>query len=276
MIKYIRNYKIRKGGGSVANKNVRVYEMSSSDAKKYIRKLTVENRRLNREIDELKREIDGLHGKVEKRRKRGKYQLALDRRSDYENMFSKRNYFSFIFTNLKHTSIFNIYKRFIFAIRRYALLTTTIKIASVLLLLVETAALFVLSTSAFFVSVFLTVLTSHVLALLTVFVRKKSNKQNAEIIRDKNVTVLFPPKERAFEIGSYFSGFAEEEAKKQNSVVIIVSPYNFKAIGLSGSRKGYYVSRYDGENILLVRRYYYFTLRNKIIDKYASHITEIY
>ena len=260
----------------MAKKNVRVYEMSSSDAKKYIRKLTVENRRLNREIDELKIELDELQGKNKKQHKRGKYQLCFDRRSDYENMFSKRNYFSFIFANLKHTSVFSIYKRFILAIRRYAFFTTTIKIASVLLLLIETAALLVLSTSTFLVSVFLTILTSHALALLTFFVRKKCNRENTKIIKDKNVTVFFPPKERAFEIGSYLAGFVEEEAKKQNSVVVVVSPYNFKAIGLNASRKKYYVSREDGENVLLVRRYYYFTLRNKIIDKYASQVTEIY
>ena len=261
---------------SVGKKNLRVYEMSSADAKKHIRALTVENRRLNREIDQLKHEIDELNGKTEKRHKRNKYQVALDRRSDYEYMFSKKNFFSFMFANLKHTSIFNIYKRLIQIIRRYAFLTTTIKIASILFLFVETAALFVLSTSAFFVSIILTFITSHILALLTIFVRKKSNKDNTVLLKDKKVTVFFPPKERAFDMGSYFTGFAKSEAQKENTVVVIVSPYNFKSTGLNSSRGTYYVSRSDGENILLVRRYYYFTLRNKIIDKYSSQVTEIY
>ena len=260
----------------MGKKNMRIYEMSSADAKKQIRKLTVENRRLNREIDELKREIDELNGKSEKKRKRNKYQTAFDKRADYENMFSKKNFFSFMFANLKHTSLFNIYKRIIHVIRRYTFLTTTIKIVSVLFLFVETAALFLLSTSAFFVSVILTFITSHILALLTLFVRKKSNQENLKILTGKNVTVFFPPKDRAFDVGSYFSGFAQAEAQRENTVVVIVSPYNFKAVGLNSSRRSYYVSRSDGENILLVRRYYYFTLRNKIIDKYSSQVTEIY
>lgn len=260
----------------MGKKNVRIYEMSSSDAKKQIRKLTVENRRLNREIDELKREIDELNGKSERRHKRSKYQVAFDRRADYENMFSKKNFFSFMFANLKHTSLFNIYKRIIHVIRRYTFLTTTIKIVSVLFLFVETAALFLLSTSAFFVSVILTFITSHILALLTLFVRKKSNQENIEILKEKNVTIFFPPKDRAFNIGSFFAGFVQEESKRDNTVVVIVSPYNFKSLGLNGSRRAYYVSRSDGENILLVRRYYYFTLRSKIIDKYSSQVTEIY
>ncbi len=260
----------------MANKNIRLNDMSQADARKYIRKLTVENRRLNREIDGLKREIDELNGKGEKRRKRNKYQAFLDSRSDCENMFSKRNYFSFMLTNIKQTSIFNIYKKFVYFIRKYTFLTTTIKIASILFLFVETAALFVISTSAFFIFAILTFLTSNTLAFFTLFVRKRSNRENTEIISGKKVTVFFPPKERAFDIGSYLTGFAEEQAKNENSVVIIVSPYIFKSTGFNASKKKYYASRMDGENILLVRRYYYFTLKKNIIDKYSSQVTEIY
>ena len=260
----------------MTKKNVRVSEMSHSDAKKHIRKLTVENRRLSREIDELKREIDELNGKGGKWQKQGKYQSALKRRADYEDMFSKRNFFSFAFSHLKHTSFFSLYKKMISIFRRYTFLTITLKIASVLFLLVETAALFVISTSAFFISIVLTFITSYIFAFLTIFVRHKSNRENIEILKDKNVTVFFPPKERAFDLDSYFAGFAKSIVENKNSAVVIVSPFTMKTIGLNGSKKKYFASRLDGENILIVRRYYYFTLRNKIIERYSSHITEIY
>lgn len=260
----------------MTKKNVRVAEMSHTDAKKHIRKLTVENRRLSREIDELKREIDELNGKGGRWQKQGKYQSALKRRADYEDMFSKKNFFSFAFSHLKHTSFFGMYKKLVSIIRRYTFLTVTFKIASILFLLVETAALFVISTSAFFISIVLTFITSYIFAFLTIFVRHKSNRENIEILKDKDVTIFFPPKERAFDIDSYFSGFVRSISQEKDSVVVIVSPFTKKNIGLNGSKKKYFASRLDGDNILIVRRYYYFTLRNKIIEKYSSHITEIY
>ena len=260
----------------MTKKNVRVTQMSHAEAKKHIRKLTVENRRLIREIDDLKREIDELNGKGSRWQKRGKYQSALKRRADYEDMFSKKNFFAFAFSHLKHTSFFSVYKKMISIIRRYTFLTVTLKIASILFLFVETAALFVISTSAFFFSIIVTFITSYIFAFLTIFVRHKSNRENIEILKDKNVTIFFPPKERAFDIDSYLAGFAKSIAEDKNSVVVIVSPFTVKNCGLNGSRKKYFASRLDGENILIVRRYYYFTLRNKIIEKYSSHITEIY
>lgn len=256
--------------------NINIRDLSSSDAKKYIRKLTIENRRLNREIEELKHEIDELNGTALKKRKRNKYQIALDKRADYEYMFSKRNYISFMFANLKHTSLFNIYKRFVNVIRRYSFFTISFKIISVLFLMVETATLFVLSTSAFVVSIILTVITSQILMLFTLFVRKKSLKNDLEHLKDKSVTVFFPPKNRAFDIDSYLAGSAISEAGKKDSAVVIVSPFSFKTVGINASKHPYFVSRHDGDNILLVRRYYYFSLKKHILDKYSSQIVEIY
>ena len=89
----------------MTKKNVRVTQMSHAEAKKHIRKLTVENRRLIREIDDLKREIDELNGKGSRWQKRGKYQSALKRRADYEDMFSKKNFFAFAFSSIKGMTI---------------------------------------------------------------------------------------------------------------------------------------------------------------------------
>ena len=260
----------------MSNSKLKSVQFSEADAKRQIRKLTVENRRLNREIDSLKNELDELHGKSGKRSRQNKYQSALKQHSDIEEMFSKKNYPSFIFSHLKHTSIFQIYRRIINVIRRYTFITTSLKIVSILFVFVETAALFVLSTSAFIASLLLTIIASHVLTALTFFTRKKHNKRNYELMSQKNVTIFFPTKSRAFEAESFFSSFVYGEAEKENHIVIIVSPYMFKSIGLNQSKKAYYISRMDGENIMLVRRNYYFTLKKNCIDAVASSVTEVY
>ncbi len=251
-------------------------EISEIEAKKQIRKLTVQNRRLQREIDSLKQEVDELQGKGGKFWRQGKYQSALQRRSDYEDMYSKKSYIAFIWTHLKHTSFFQIYRRIISYIRRYTFITMSLKIISLLFVFIEAIALIVISTSAFIASIILTLLVSHLLMIFTFFTRKKHTQTNSELLKDKDIVILFPPKDRAFESDSYFCGLAREFSKKENTEVIIVSPFLLNSRGLGGSKKAYYLDRPDGEGILLVRRNYYFTLKKKIIDPLGAAVTEIY
>ena len=105
---------------------------------------------------------------------------------------------------------------------------------------------------------------------------RKHNKRNTALLSGKQVYVFFPPKERAFDHGSYFAHFVSDIASREDCIAVVVSPYMLKSTGIEKSRKPYYISRLDGQDILLVRRHYYFTLRKKIIDVHTSSLTEIY
>jgi len=147
---------------------------------------------------------------------------------------------------------------------------------SFLFILIETATLFVVSTSAFLVLLVLTVLASHSLALITFATRKRRTEEYRTLFEGKTVTLFYPPKHRAFEKDSFFSGMVAEMASADNSISVIVSPFMFKSTGLNKSKKAYLNAREDGENIIIVRRNYYFSLKKKIIDTKAASVTEIY
>lgn len=249
---------------------------SEIEARREIRRLTVENRRLTREIDALKNEIDELEDKNSKRPRLNKYQASLKRCSENEYMFSKRNSFSFLLAQLKFTSFFHIYRRALTIFRRYSFITTSLKVFSIVFLFIEASVLVLVSTSAFIISLIFTLFISQLLTLFTFFIRKRYNKRNTELMQEKNVCIFFPPKERAFDYDSFFQGLVREEAEKENSVSVIVSPFLFSSVGLEHSKKMYYYCRNDGKNILLVRRRYYFTLRKKVISQVAANVKEIY
>ena len=101
-------------------------EFSEIEAKKRIRKLTVQNNRMQREIDSLKQEINELKGKGISNRRADKYRAALQKCSGYKDMYSKKSYFGFIWTHLKHTSFFQTYSKIIGYIRRYTFITTSL------------------------------------------------------------------------------------------------------------------------------------------------------
>ena len=248
---------------------------AKSDVNGQLRKLTAENRRLQREIDSLKNELNAYQGKSEFRKNSDKYYHVLQNRSQAEYMYSKKNFVSFLFAQIKTTSFFNIYRRVVNAFRRYSFITTSLKIFSIIFLFVEASLLVLVSTSAFVASLVFTLLVSHIFVGATIFTRKKYNTLNKDLLNQKNVYIFFPPKKRAFDHYSYFNGFVREQAKN-NSVVVIVSPYVFSSTGLEHSKKAYSCCRSDGENVILVRRSYYFTLKKKVIEKVATSVTEIY
>ena len=113
--------------------------LQAKDAR--IKKLTAENSRLRRENDDLKKELNEFYGNSSRKKHSDKYKHALDVRSHVEYTFSKRSYISYLYAHLSHTSFFNIYRRVLRFVRRYSLITTTLKIASVIFLTAETAAL---------------------------------------------------------------------------------------------------------------------------------------
>ncbi len=249
---------------------------SELEAKKQLRRLKIQNNKLTREVEALKEEVEMLKGKGGKILRPGKYRSAFRKSADREFMFAKKSYISFVWSSLMHTSFFNIYRKILNYVRKYAFITTTLKIVSLMFVFVEAIVLIIISTSAFIASILATVLVSHILMLLGLFTRKKQNIRNREILTDKNIVIFFPPKERAFDEDSYFKYLVSDSAKDENNISIVVSPYLIKSTGLFTSKKPYHSARCDGDRVLLVRRSYYFTLRKKIIDEVALSVTEIY
>ena len=240
-----------------------------------IKKLSAENSRLRRENEDLKKELDGLYGNSKHKRHSDKYKQSLDTRSHVEYTFSKKSYISYLYAHLSHTSFFNIYRRIVRFVRRYSLITTTLKIASVIFLTFETAALFVISSSALFVLIAMTLISSQIVGLFTVFIRHEHLRHCKAFLTGKNVTVFFPPKS-AFERSNFFKGYVNECASKENEAVIIVSPFIFNGIAPSGTKKRFGICRYDEENVLIVRRSFYFLLKKHVVDNVCASTTEIY
>ncbi len=258
------------------DKNLPSPQSPDLEARRTIKELAAENRRLSHENDELKKELSELRGKPNRKTHSDKYQALLERRSDVEYMYSKKNYPAFMCAQLKHTSFFHIYNRVITVFRRYSFITTSLKVFSIVFLLIEATLLVFVSTSVFIASLLSILFFSQIFALFTVFSRRRHNRENSERLKGKKVCVFFPPRDRAFDYGSYFSGLVREASKGEDKIAVIVSPYTIKSVGLDKSRHIYFICRGDGKNVLLVRRNYWFSMKKRVVDKVCASVTEIY
>ncbi len=239
-----------------------------------IKALTAENKRLKLEVEALKRELEDT-GKI-KHTRGDRTVAAFEKASRTEKLFSRKYYTTYLFENIRSTSLFNIYERIIRAIKRYTLLTTTLKILTFIITFIESSAIFVFVASAFIISVPITVFLSYAAIVMSFLGSKRLNRRNKELLSGKNITLMFPQRGKAFEQGSFFRGMVRDTAKKPDSVVVIVSPYVFGVKGISSRQTPYLASRLEGDNILIVRKHYYFTLKKRMLGSMADRTTVIY
>ena len=86
----------------------------------------------------------------------------------------------------------------------------------------------------------------------------------SEALSAKNIFVFLPA--RNDEESSFFRGNCLEFASKKDCAVLIVSPYYIFKKGLGG-KKFFFSLREDSKNVYIVRRYAFFYLRNRLLDK---------
>lgn len=240
-----------------------------------IRKLRSENQRLKREVRALKEELEQQRGISPSHA--GKGEAALEKHARNERLFSRKRYVAYVYDLIRHTSVFALYSRMLQFVRRYTLIRTTLKIITALLAVLETSAVFVLAASFFVVSLPVTVLISYAALLFTFFRGRRHRKRIQERIRQKKIVIFFPPKHYDTATDSFFSGMVRSEAQKGDRFCVIVSPYFLKSTGLDPNRKNsYLIARFEEDNLLLIRRHYYFTLKKKIFASHSLPITEIY
>lgn len=250
---------------------------SEREARNKLRELTDENKRLQREIAFLKNEIQR-----EKRparqllKKRDKVEATFLRQSRNGNTFSQERYFSYVKNLVKNASVFWVYSSIIDAFRRFTFISVTIKIAAFILTLVQSGAAFILSTSAVIISLPFVFLFSGIGFMLSFLGSKKATKRARPLVKNKRVTVFFPASKSAFRSDSYFAGMVREAAKRPDSLCIIVTPGLFFSRGIGDKKRYYFTTRKESENIIIVRKHFYYRFKNKILFKEASGITEIY
>ena len=241
-----------------------------------IKKLTEENAKLRRELDSLKRELEKANGTAPLFSSKDKYAEEFEKQSRNETLYSRKSYTAFLLSHISNTSVFHVYKRIIAFLRKYALVSTTLKIAAIILAILQTSTVFVLATSVFVVSLPFTFLVGYAALILSLFGRRRLKKKIADISEGKDIFILTPPRGRAFEKSSFFNGMAEDIAKDKTKLVIIVSPYFLSSKGVGKSRKLFSMARIESDNVIIVRRHYYFSLKRKKKPDTHKNITILY
>ena len=261
---------------SKKNKKRKKQALEKQQEKK-IRELTKENIRLRNEVSLLKNEIQQEHAATRRLvKKRDSIHSLFMLQARRENTFSQKSHFSYFRHALKNASLFRAYSKIINTVRHFTFVTTTIQVVLTLLTILKSGVIFLISTSAFLVTLPFTVLLSGIGAILTLFGSKKATATNKPILSGKKVYVFFPAKKSIVRTDSYFAGFVDSMLHQPDAVCVIVTQGFFFSRGITGKKNYFFTSRVEKDNLIIVRRHYYFKLKKSIIEPYAKKITEIF
>ena len=241
---------------------------------KEIRELRAENRRLRAKNAYLCDELRTLKNDALLREKRDR--LFLRSAASRAMLFSKKGFLFFLIGSFKLKSLFSIYRRLVYVVRRYTFITTTLKIFTFIFGVLQSSAIIVLFTGTMAITLPLTLIFSYTAIVLSFIFRKRLTKRVRAMLGDKNVTVFFPPRGRAFEKNSFFSHMVHDSVKDKDSLAVIVSPYAVCAVGILKKRTPFLALRLESQRIIIMRSHYFFTFKKKILSEHNKNITFIF
>lgn len=235
-----------------------------------------ENARLRREVTELRKELiqKENHADVaplfrrEKRSIEDERLHSLQKNAKNATRYARTSYIRFLYDHLTGTMVFNIVKRIYLYIRRFNLVRTISTVAIVVLTALAVSAIYVMILP----------FTLLLVGLSLVFALLRSGRMNRRmrtLLDGKHIRVLIPPEDLTMKEDSFLIRSAISMAQDPDTAVIVVSPHTFSTRGLGGS-KCYLTARQEGTNLFIVRKYYYFILRRRVLDVVDRDLTILY
>lgn len=162
-----------------------------------------------------------------------------------------------LWASVREARPYRFWQRILTYVRRVRMISFAVRILGYLFAILQTGTLVLLTTALFFI-VLPILCTVVVVLLLTTFLDvRKSRRRMEREIGERCVYVFF-------NLGSFGAETAIELAKGEDRICLSVSPYWLTADGHRGNRFYLNVRRED-EHFFLIRRYFFFHIRKKIL-----------
>lgn len=203
-----------------------------------------------------------------------RYENDLISRRKFSHLSERQSYFSFSVGLFKGSRLFRLWEKYVRFFRRFRFITTAIRLLPWILLLISTNTLLyaAVALAVFLIPVF--VIAFFSLAASAPLRYREVNARMAERLLGKKIYVIFPQR-KEFAYGTFWLANVLDLAMRRDACVIVVSPYFLSAKG-PGGKRFYFNLRVEKSNIYLVRRHYFFSLRQHVLLPLVKQLIFIY
>lgn len=234
-----------------------------------------------KELRILRKENEALRKRIAELEGRKEYTDTPKRTKEdsgaYTRLFSEsKSYAGYLVRSLKTSNIYKRSRNAILWLSRVRVLSTVTRLLSYAAALIETSTHVVIVSTLLLIFLPLSALLALVTLLLSLIGQKRANEHLASAVEGKNVYVVFPEDREAMRDSNYIGGITRSLAKRKETVVFAVSPYFWSGVGFRKSK--YYMHyRHDLDNVVMLRKYYYFSFKRSILNQNkAKSATFIY
>ena len=193
--------------------------------------------------------------------------LLSERARQNRSMAKDASFFKYVLGNIRSAALYGHWLRVLAYFRRLRLVAIILRIAGILLTVLQTGALVLLTTVIFLIALPIFVSLMLGILLTALLESRKTNRVLSKLLCGKRIYILFAAEDPT----PFFIANAKDLALRPNAAVLIVSPFLLSSKGIF--RKRFYcTARREAENIYTLRRYYFFNLRKKVLgDKETAY-----
>lgn len=214
---------------------------------------------------------------MEKTNKSDKITSLWSEQTDLISIYSGNSYTRTLAAVIKASLPYKMFTKGLAYVRRFRILTYIASFLSYVLALVGTGAILLVYLSVAAALLILSALALSVFLILAKKDTKRSNIYFAEKLSDKNVYIFFAGSARLIFQNGFFSQNALDFSQLENACVLIVTPALLSKKGISHTNEHFFfTSRKEGENIFIIRKFYYFSFKKRVIPKLSGNLTMIF
>lgn len=196
-------------------------------------------------------------------------------RAEFCALSESRNYFAFSVGLFQSSRLFRVWEKYVKYFRRFRFVTAAVRLFPWILLLISTNTLLYAVAAVAVILIPFLLLALLSLATSALIRYKDVNARMAKQLAEKTVYVVFPERAKEFSDSAFWKANALDLATRKDACVIVVSPFLLSPSGLSGKRF-YFNVRREKQNVFLVRRHYFFSLRKNVLIPFIERLIFIY
>lgn len=173
--------------------------------------------------------------------------------------------YAYLRSCVRGATLYTQWQRLLAYVRRLRLVALLLRVTTMILTVIETGALVLLSTAIFLIVLPILIALMLGVLLTALLESRRTNRLLAKESEGKRVYLLFLPREESL----FFLANAQSLSQKENTLVLVVSPYWLSAKGL---REGHFycTAREEAPRLYLIRRYYFFSLQKKVLRERST------
>ena len=187
--------------------------------------------------------------------------LLMSKAKQNQKSSSRRFFLVDVYHRLRDTSFYLHWSRLLTLFRRLRVVTLTVRIFSFFFAVLQTGTLVLLSATVLLVVVPLLLTSALVILLCAAIAAHRTNQILAQKLTGQRVCILFPTR-----LDSPFLIQHIMDMRERGYVLVLVSPHLFSPTG-TWKRRFYTTAREERAMVFLVRRYYYFSLKKRVLAK---------